>query len=79
MCFSLLLFSNIYKLSAGDVVFQASPMTFDPSIVEIFTTFYVGASLLIVSDNIRMIPQDLAYCLTERNHVTVIQVIIPSF
>jgi hypothetical protein len=71
---SCCVFSEIYKLSAEDIVFQASPLTFDPSVVEIFTTLSVGATLLTVPDTARMRPRDLAHCLTERNRVTVIQV-----
>jgi acyl-CoA synthetase len=73
-CFLIALFSEIYELSAEDVVFQASPLTFDPSVVEIFTTLSVGATLLTVPDTARMRPRDLAHCLAERNRVTVIQV-----
>ena len=60
-------------LTPADLVFQASPLTFDPSVVEIFTTFYAVATLSMLSDSVKRRPRDLVSCLTLRNPVTVIQ------
>jgi len=68
--------SEIYSLSNHDVVYMASPLTFDPSVVEIFTTLWSGATLLILDDWMKLRPRDLAVMLTTVHHVTVLQVMI---
>jgi len=68
--------SEIYGLSNHDVVYMASPLTFDPSVVEIFTTLWSGATLLILDDWMKLRPRDLAVMLTTVHHVTVLQVMI---
>jgi len=67
--------SEIYGLSSRDVVYMASPLTFDPSVVEIFTTLSSGATLLISNELTRLRPRDLLRLLTTVHHVTVLQVI----
>ena len=67
--------SEIYGLSTDDVVYMASPLTFDPSVVEIFTTLSCGATLLILDESMRLQPRQLAMLLTDVHHVTVLQVI----
>ena len=68
------LFREIYGLKTSDLVLQISPMTFDPSIVEIFTTLYAGATLLIPSDEVKMRPRELAAFAFQRHKVSVLQV-----
>lgn len=70
---NILHISEIYGLTGADTVLQASPMTFDPSIVEIFTTFFSGATLLMIPDSLKLQPRSLASFAVERNKVTVIQ------
>jgi len=65
---------EIYDLSSKDVVYMASPLTFDPSVVEIFTALSSGATLLILDERMRLRPRDLAMMLTTVHHVTVLQV-----
>jgi len=55
---------------------MASPLTFDPSVVEIFTTLSSGATLLILDEWMRLRPRDLAVLLTTVYHVTVLQVMM---
>lgn len=64
--------TQLYGLLESDVVLQASPLTFDPSIVEIFTTLYAGSTLLLTTDSVKMRPRSLA-AISMRNRVTVIQ------
>lgn len=68
--------SEIYSLSSRDVVYMASPLTFDPSVVEIFTTLSSGATLLILDDWTRLQPRELATLLTTVHRVTVLQVMM---
>lgn len=51
-----------------------SPLTFDPSIVEIFVTLLSGACLLIIPDNAKLQSKKLLNLIHRRNKVTVIQV-----
>eukprot|EP01102_Stenamoeba_stenopodia_P010703 TRINITY_DN3254_c0_g1_i1.p1 TRINITY_DN3254_c0_g1~~TRINITY_DN3254_c0_g1_i1.p1 ORF type:complete len:495 (+),score=62.33 TRINITY_DN3254_c0_g1_i1:374-1858(+) len=74
-------FPNIRQLSKtwftngdgrGNVTFLASPLTFDPSVIDIFVTLSSGACLLIVPPRIKASPMLLMKAMTEF-HVTVIQ------
>ncbi|XP_041461888.1 beta-alanine-activating enzyme-like isoform X2 [Lytechinus variegatus] len=62
----------MFTITEDDVVFMASPLTFDPSVVEMFMTWSKGAALLIVPTKLKMAPSSLARVL-RRNHVTVLQ------
>jgi len=53
---------------------MASPLTFDPSVVEIFTTLSCGATLLIVDESMKLRRRRLLTLLTNVHHVTVLQV-----
>ena len=63
-----------FNVTSDDIVFHASPLTFDPSIVEIFMSVVSGATLLIVPEFIKMMPKRLLDILHHRNKVTIIQV-----
>lgn len=67
------LFSSRYKLSSSDTVVQISPLTFDPSIVEIFSSLYCGARLLLVPELVKKMPR-LLMSLLLKHRVTVLQV-----
>ena len=69
----LLFCRSVFAITEDDVVFMASPLTFDPSVVEMFMTWSQGASLLIVPTKLKVTPSSLAQVL-RRNHVTVLQV-----
>jgi len=66
-------FRKIFRITEVDVVFLSSPLTFDPSIVDLFVTLSSGACLLMTSDVIKTIPQKLLKILTHYD-VTVLQV-----
>lgn len=62
-------------MTSNDVVYLASPYTFDPSIVQMFLAFNNGAELLITSEKKRLIPETLCQELFDRHQVTVFQVV----
>ncbi|XP_033631783.1 beta-alanine-activating enzyme-like isoform X3 [Asterias rubens] len=64
--------SNTLGISEDDIIFMASPLTFDPSIVEMFTALSQGATLVMVPDVIKVVPRRLIGVLT-RNQVSVLQ------
>ncbi|KAL4679819.1 hypothetical protein H8959_009469 [Pygathrix nigripes] len=63
----------LFDITQEDVLFLASPLTFDPSVVEIFLALSSGASLLIVPTSIKLLPSKLASVLFSRHRVTVLQ------
>lgn len=60
-------------MSADDVVFLASPLTFDPSVVDIFLALSSGAQLLIIPAVIKKMPSRLAQLLFKDHKTTVLQ------
>ncbi|XP_076071400.1 beta-alanine-activating enzyme-like isoform X2 [Mytilus galloprovincialis] len=61
-----------FRISQEDVVFLSSPLTFDPSIVDIFVTLSSGSCLLMTSDAMKAVPNKLLWLLTKY-HVSVVQ------
>ncbi|KAI8510527.1 Cyclic nucleotide-gated olfactory channel [Branchiostoma belcheri] len=64
---------SLFEVTAYDVIFSASPLTFDPCIVELFLALSSGASLLMVPDRVKKAPKFLADVLVRRQQVTVLQ------
>ncbi|NXP09859.1 ACSF4 enzyme, partial [Thinocorus orbignyianus] len=64
---------SLFEITQDDVLFLASPLTFDPSVVELFLALTSGASILIVPSTIRMMPVELSAALFQRHQVTVLQ------
>ncbi|NWH69609.1 ACSF4 enzyme, partial [Piaya cayana] len=64
---------SIFEITQDDVLFLASPLTFDPSVVELFIALTSGASILVVPNTIKMMPVELSVALFHRHHVTVLQ------
>ncbi|XP_033107191.1 beta-alanine-activating enzyme-like [Anneissia japonica] len=60
------------KVTHDDVVFMASPLTFDPCIVEMFLALSTGAALFMVPMTTKLMPQKLAQALQD-NNVTILQ------
>ncbi|XP_029952954.1 beta-alanine-activating enzyme isoform X2 [Salarias fasciatus] len=65
---------SLFQMSADDVVFLASPLTFDPSVVDIFLALSSGARLLIVPAVIKKMPNKLAQLLFKDHKTSVLQV-----
>ncbi|XP_037325420.2 beta-alanine-activating enzyme isoform X2 [Pungitius pungitius] len=65
---------TLFEMSSDDVVLLASPLTFDPSVVEMFLALSSGAQLLVVPTVIKKMPSRLSTLLFEENKTTVLQV-----
>ncbi|KFO37382.1 Acyl-CoA synthetase family member 4 [Fukomys damarensis] len=66
-------FQELFDITPEDVLFMAAPLTFDPSVVEIFVALSSGASLLIVPTSVKILPSKLAPVLFTHHRVTVLQ------
>ncbi|NXX42877.1 ACSF4 enzyme, partial [Tricholaema leucomelas] len=64
---------SLFEVTPEDVLFLASPLTFDPSVVELFIALTSGASILIVPNTIKMMPVKLSAALFHHHRVTVLQ------
>ncbi|XP_076134328.1 beta-alanine-activating enzyme isoform X1 [Alosa pseudoharengus] len=64
---------TLFEVTADDVIFLASPLTFDPSVVEMFLALTSGAQLLIVPTVIKRMPSRLAQVLFTHHQTTVLQ------
>ncbi|KAG8453774.1 hypothetical protein GDO86_000412 [Hymenochirus boettgeri] len=69
---------RIFDITPSDLLFLASPLTFDPSVIELFLALSSGACLLIVPNPIKMMPDMLCNLLFHQHRVTVLQV-TPTF
>ena len=69
-----LLNRDIFRTTSDDVVFLASPYTFDPFIVQMFLAFAAGARIAIVPDSIKGMPSKLCHILFDEERVTILQV-----
>ncbi|XP_077518824.1 aminoadipate-semialdehyde dehydrogenase isoform X1 [Amblyomma americanum] len=68
---------SIFNISEEDIIFQAAPLTFDPSVIEIFLALTSGAQLVLTSEAVKQIPRAVTQLLVD-NLVTVIQA-TPNF
>lgn len=66
-------FRELFDVTPEDVLFLASPLTFDPSVVEMFLALSSGASLLIVPTYVKVLPSKLAPVLFTHHRVTILQ------
>ncbi|NXN98276.1 ACSF4 enzyme, partial [Rhinopomastus cyanomelas] len=64
---------SLFEVTQEDVLFLASPLTFDPSVVELFVALTSGASVLIVPNAVKMMPVELSAALFHHHRVTVLQ------
>lgn len=64
---------GIFNIADHDLIFLSSPLTFDPSIVDIFLALGSGACLLIVPHVVKMKPKSLLRMLYCRHKVTYLQ------
>ncbi|KAK2182144.1 hypothetical protein NP493_365g02049 [Ridgeia piscesae] len=69
---NILHLSRLFHMGPVDVVFQASPLTFDPSVVEMFIAMTTGATLLCVPNTVKLNPAKMVDILCQ-NKTTVIQ------
>ncbi|KAM4811985.1 beta-alanine-activating enzyme isoform X3 [Urocitellus parryii] len=66
-------FQVLFDITQDDVLFLASPLTFDPSVVEMFVALSSGASLLIIPPSVKVLSSKLAEVLFSHHRVTVLQ------
>lgn len=66
--------SSLFQMQADDVVLLASPLTFDPSVVDLFLALSSGAQVLIIPSVIKKMPRRLARLLFDDHKSTVLQV-----
>ncbi|XP_048640488.1 beta-alanine-activating enzyme isoform X3 [Marmota marmota marmota] len=66
-------FRVLFDITQDDVLFLASPLTFDPSVVEMFVALSSGASLLIIPPSVKVLSSKLAEVLFSHHRVTVLQ------
>lgn len=52
-------FREIFKITSQDVIYFGTPLTFDPSVIELFLALTTGAKLLIVPQKIHINPKKL--------------------
>ncbi|XP_072294968.1 beta-alanine-activating enzyme isoform X2 [Eucyclogobius newberryi] len=60
-------------ITKEDVIFLASPLTFDPSVVEMFMALTSGATLLIVPSLLKKLPKRLSQLLFKSHKTTILQ------
>lgn len=69
-----LLNRDLFQITSDDVVFLASPYTFDPFIVQMFVAFAAGARIVLVPDSVKVMPSKLCHILFDQERVTILQV-----
>ncbi|CAF0744590.1 unnamed protein product [Rotaria sordida] len=68
---------SIFNVTSNDCLFRSTPLTFDPSLVDIFLAIHCGASLCILSNDIRQNPI-LISSIFDKSLCTIAQM-TPSF
>lgn len=59
----------MFKISSVDVLYFSSPITFDPSIVELFISLISGATLFIVASRIKAATSDVLQILFRKENL----------
>jgi acyl-CoA synthetase len=67
-----------FAVTPKDVILQAAPPSFDPSVVEIFLAIASGATLLMIPGSVKSSPVQVAHVLSSDPQPTIIQA-TPSF
>ncbi|XP_027238806.2 beta-alanine-activating enzyme [Penaeus vannamei] len=65
-------FVKTFRIRIEDVIFCAAPLTFDPSVVDLFMAFKTGAKLVMVAPQVLKIP-DLFLNIMIKEKVTILQ------
>ncbi|XP_076467763.1 beta-alanine-activating enzyme-like [Babylonia areolata] len=71
---NILHFRKEFQPSVGDVTFLTSPLTFDPSVIDIFMTLSSGAALLVVDTVVKTSGGSLLSMLSSKHKVTILQI-----
>ncbi|GLG97984.1 Acyl-CoA synthetase family member 4 [Gryllus bimaculatus] len=59
---------DLLHIHHSDIIYLASPLTFDPSVVELFVPLSCGAAVLIVPSKVKVSPSVLLEILFPTNH-----------
>ncbi|CAG7828368.1 unnamed protein product [Allacma fusca] len=70
-------FIGEFKITSTDQILAIAPSTFDPSIIDLFTSIGTGATITYVTDAIRLEPSELAKVILQER-ITIVQS-TPSF
>ncbi|XP_047475813.1 beta-alanine-activating enzyme-like isoform X1 [Penaeus chinensis] len=65
-------FVKIFRIGIEDAIFCAAPLTFDPSVVDLFMAFKTGAKLVMVAPQVLKIP-DVFLDIMIKEKVTILQ------
>ena len=65
-------FVHLFKVTSEDRILCAAPLTFDPSVIDLFLAFHVGARLVMVPSSVLRTPRLLLEALLEQR-VSVLQ------
>ena len=71
------IFRTLFNLNEFDIVYQASSLTFDPSLIEIFSSFYAQSTLLILPQVLKLMSKKIVSVL-KNYKVTFMQVKIAN-
>ncbi len=66
--------SDLFRLTPSDVIYQASALTFDPSVVEIFCGLFKQSTVLVLPQIFKLMPSKLDAYL-RKYRVTFLQVV----
>lgn len=66
-------YSKILKIDNSDTIMMITPVTFDPSVVELFLALYNGCTLCILDKHIKEDPQRMLDIIFPSSGVTVLQ------
>jgi acyl-CoA synthetase len=62
------------ELNSNSIIYQASALTFDPSVIELFVSLYVGGQILILPQIIKLMP-NILFDYLIKHKVNMLQVI----
>lgn len=69
---NILHLKSIFEICPEDNIIQLAPLTFDPSIIEIFLALISGSSIVIIPERIKAMPKNLSLILKKQN-ITIMQ------
>ncbi|XP_059490191.1 beta-alanine-activating enzyme [Neocloeon triangulifer] len=70
---NIIYFESKFLVNSTDIFFNSAPQTFDPFVVELFTTLYSGAALLMVPPSLKSRPNLLFKAISKNPEPTIIQ------
>ncbi|XP_056649180.1 beta-alanine-activating enzyme isoform X1 [Diorhabda sublineata] len=68
---------NVFNITSSDIIFWGTPLSFDPSLIEMLMGLLNGATIAMVAHHIYINPEVLFDILFNTTHITVLQM-VPS-